>query len=65
MYIKPDFVRVSVKVKDVFSNYLQTGCINDEGNYRFVLEDISICRDKYLTFPTEQWGVGCYSTFNP
>ena len=29
MYNKPDFVQVSVKVEDVFANYLSTGCPHD------------------------------------
>ena len=30
MYQKPDFVKVSLKVSDVFANYNATGCPEDE-----------------------------------
>ena len=66
MYQKPDFVKVSVKVKDVFANYIQSGCKMDEGAYHALVGDN--CYDYTVdntTFVAEGWGIGCYSTLAP
>ena len=66
MYQKPDFVRVSVKVKDVFANYLQTGCPHDETQTG--TKDYTGCMtDSFVAVLTEiGWDPSlCYSEFNP
>ena len=61
MYQKPDFVKVSVKVKDVFANYIQTGCIKDEG--AVVLQNSGdACLPFDGTFMDLGWDHQCYST---
>ena len=68
MYQKPDFVQVSVKVADVFANYLATGCPEDE---RLTWQFTKPCEgtDKYQqvaeTFTSQGFDHNCYSSFNP
>ena len=68
MYQKPDFIKVSVKVKDVFANYLATGCPEDE----FLLwqfTDPCEGTDDYKQVASTYTGTGighqCYSTDRP
>ena len=68
MYQKPDFVQVSVKVEDVFANYLTTGCPEDEflqWNFTVPCEGT----DNYQQVSNTYTGMGmahqCYSTYNP
>ena len=68
MYQKPDFVQVSVKVADVFANYLATGCPEDE---RLMWQFTVPCEgtDKYQqvsgTLTSMGLGHECYTSFNP
>ncbi len=68
MYQKPDFVQVSVKVADVFANYLATGCPEDEFlQWQFTVP----CEgtDNYHQVANTYTGMGlahqCYSAYNP
>lgn len=66
MYQKPDFVKVSVKVKDVFANYGTNSCPMDEGAVNLLTS--SPCSEISIpntTFIAQGWGGGCYSTQNP
>ncbi len=66
MYQKPDFVKVSVRVKDVFANYSGSGCPMDEGAINLLAG--SPCYDVHIpntTYIAQGWGDGCYSTQNP
>ena len=66
MYQKPDFVKVSVKVKDVFANYVGSGCPMDEGAVNLLA--VSPCREYVVentTYIAQGWGNGCYSTLTP
>lgn len=66
MYQKPDFVKVSLKVSDVFANYSQTKCPMDEGSLSMLAGNN--CTDIYIentTFVEQGWGVGCYHSQNP
>ncbi len=68
MYTKPDFITVSVKLNDVFSSYLETGCPEDTmGGHSYTGDD---CKDMYTPIYTytaayEGNPHQCYSTFNP
>lgn len=68
MYQSPDFVKVDVNVKDVFANYLQTGCPMDQfGIWRYIAPcegtpDYAFEGDTYISLG---WGDGCYSTLLP
>lgn len=36
MYQKPDFLKVSVKIKDIYSGYMTSGCVpNDMGGWSY------------------------------
>lgn len=68
MYQKPDFIKVSVKVDDVFANYDATGCPEDEGafwQYTIPCEGT----DEYDYVQGTYTGIGfahqCYSSLNP
>ena len=68
MYQKPDFVKVSLKVSDVFANYNATGCPEDEflqWQYTVPCEGT----DDYHQVANTYTGMGlahqCYSGFNP
>ncbi len=66
MYQKPDFVRVSVKVKDVFANYTAGGCPMDEGAVNLLSESpCYVIHIDNTTYVAQGWGDGCYSTLNP
>lgn len=69
MYQKPDFMKVSVKVQDVFSGYLATGCPYDEET---VINYTVPCTESdpnysynHSTYVSEGWGHQCYTIFNP
>lgn len=66
MYQKPDFVKVSLKVKDVFANYSAGGCPMDEGSVNLLAgtgcKDIEVPNTTYMAL---NWGDGCYSTLTP
>lgn len=65
MYQKPDFLTVSVKVKDVFSSYLASGCPHDE--YTSYTSPCSTADENYVHMDYLElgWGDGCYSIHNP
>jgi hypothetical protein len=66
MYQKPDFVKVSVKVKDVFANYSGTSCPMDEGTVNLlVASPCYVITVPDTTYVAQGWGIGCYSTNNP
>ena len=68
MYQKPDFVQVSVKVEDVFANYLATGCPEDEqGSWMHTVPCEGTPEYEYekSTFTEAGWGHQCYSVLNP
>jgi hypothetical protein len=64
MYQKPDFIKVSLKVSDVFANYLATGCPQEEYTNK-----TAPCENtpdyEHKTFTGEGWGHQCYRIFNP
>lgn len=67
MYQKPDFVQVSVKVKDVYANYQATGCPEDQfggwlhsdGSCDGTTDDVN------GTLTSMGFAHQCYSTLNP
>ena len=64
MYQKPDFMKVSVKVKDVFASY-NTGCPHDEylgWTNPCTTDDPNYTYEDFLALG---WGSSCYSTLNP
>lgn len=66
MYIRPDFLLVSVKMKDVFASY-NTRCACDEGNL-YTLGGGADCRELdmgYQLYTAVYVGNGCYSTMIP
>ena len=64
MYQKPDFIKVSVKVKDVFANYQTTGCPMDEwSGYTTPCENTDAY--VYFTYVSQGAAYQCYSTLNP
>ena len=68
MYQKPDFVQVSVKVADVFANYLATGCPEDEALmwvYTIPCKDTDNYHQEYRTMTQADFGRSCYTTYNP
>ncbi len=69
MYQKPDFIKVSVKVNDIFAGYnTDSGCPEDEflyWNYTVPCEGTPDYRQEANTFTGLGWGSGCYSTLNP
>ena len=68
MYQKPDFVQVSVKVEDVFANYLTTGCPEDEFlQWQFTVpcEGTDDYKQVANTYTGMGYGHQCYSKFNP
>jgi hypothetical protein len=67
MYQKPDFVKVSLKVSDIFASYLATGCPEDEFVYQTHVVNTN-CKDtdQTNTFTgVYQQAHHCYSEFNP
>ncbi len=68
MYTSPDFVKISVKAKDVFSSYAST-CHYDETTLFTHIEGGNTCRDQatyqiYLDlYPSNIHQ--CYSSSNP
>ena len=71
MYQKPDFVQVSVKVEDVFANYLTTGCPHDS-YFGWTLTGLpEQCKASGSAIETEYVFTSlsathqCYSTQNP
>ena len=68
MYQRPDFVKVSVKVKDVFANYSITGCAPNTADTQGQVDvGAGTCNDVVTsnTFVTLGLGNSCYSTQNP
>ncbi len=68
MYQKPDFIQISVKVEDVFANYLTTGCPEDETLmwiYTIPCAGKDNYRQEYQTLTQAGMGNQCYSTYNP
>ena len=68
MYNKPDFVQVSVKVEDVFANYLATGCPEDEYLYWHFTVPCEGKPDAYKesnTLTGMGYGHMCYTSLNP
>lgn len=72
MYQKPDFVQISVKVEDVFANYLTTGCPKDGfAGWMYSGDTAADCEGKpgYTYVDNTLTGLGyahmCYSSFNP
>ena len=64
MYQKPDFIKVSVKVKDVFANYQTTGCPMDE-----LRQYTNPCTEDdpnytYETYVSLGLAHQCYGTYN-
>lgn len=67
MYQKPDFVKVSLKVSDIFANYGTTGCPQDEtGIWQFTqpCEGTDDYTFVYQTHTDMGWGHQCYTTYN-
>jgi len=68
-YAAPDYEVVSLRVNNLFaSNYLQTGCPEDEylvWNYTRPCEGTPDYRQEADTYTGLGWGTGCYSTHNP
>lgn len=68
MYQKPDFVKVSLKVKDVFANYPVTGCLPNGANTQGQVDvGVGTCGD---ISTSNSWialmmGNDCYTTQNP
>jgi len=68
MYQKPDFIKVSVKVNDVFASYVSTGCPEDERGawvYTIPCEDTPSYEYVESTFTGMGLGHQCYSTLAP
>lgn len=69
MYQSPDFIKVSVKVKDVYSSYLATGCIEDEGMMWVLVSPCEGTSGAFeigpTTFTAEFSASQCYSTNMP
>ena len=68
MYQKPDFVKVSRKVKDVFANYSLTGCLPNGGGAQGQIDaGAGTCSDNGSSFVWTEvmGGPGCYFTKNP
>lgn len=68
MYQKPDFIKVSVKVDDVFANYDATGCPQDEfAGWQFQEPCEGTDNYKYVAYTYTSMGYTyeCYSTHNP
>lgn len=68
MYTAPDFVKVSVKAKDIFAGYV-TGCPMDQfqqESYTIPCSpsdpNYSVTSDTYIGLG---WTATCYSTQNP
>ena len=68
MYTAPDFIRVSVKAKDIFSGY-DTHCPMDEFRFERNTNPCTAADPRYEivvnTYVGEGWGLGCYSTQDP
>lgn len=64
MYQKPDFLKVSVKVKDMFA-YGDSNCPHDE--YESYTSPCTESDPNYVyrDYLAMGWGDGCYSIFNP
>ncbi len=68
MYQKPDFVKVSLKVKDVFANYAVTGCAPNVADTQGQVDiGVGTCGDigTANTWVTLGMGAACYTTQNP
>ena len=68
MYQKPDFVKVSLKVSDVFAPYLATGCPEDEflqWRHTVPCEGTPEYSQVADTYTGMGYGHMCYSTYNP
>ena len=65
MYQKPDFIKVSVKVKDVFANYQASGCPMDES--RQYTQPCTEDDPNYIYNSFIGLGLAhqCYTTSNP
>lgn len=68
MYQKPDFVKVSLKVSDIFANYVTTGCPEDEElkwMYTVPCEGTPGYKEVYSTYTGIGLGYYCYTTQKP
>lgn len=68
MYQKPDFVKVSLKVSDVFASYGTTGCPQDEEHkwaYTIPCEGTDDYTEIHNTYTGMGFGHQCYSSLNP
>ena len=68
MYQKPDFVKISLKVKDVFANYTVTGCAPNTANSQGQVDvGAGTCNDVGTANTWVSLGMGnaCYTTQNP
>lgn len=68
MYQKPDFIKISVKVNDVFASYTSTGCPQDEqGSWMFTEPCEGSDNYHYVENTFSGMGLGhkCYSTLAP
>lgn len=68
MYQKPDFIKVSVKVNDVFASYITTGCPQDErGIWMYTDPCEGTSNYKYVESTFTGMGLAhqCYSTLAP
>lgn len=68
MYQKPDFVKISLKVKDVFASYTITGCQPNIADTNGQVDTgVGTCNDVGTnnTFVTLNLGAYCYTTQNP
>ena len=68
MYKAPDVLKVDLNVKDVFANYLMTGCPEDEnGSWTYTVPCEGTSEYEYVTntFTGLGFAYMCYSTHNP
>ena len=68
MYQKPDFIKVSVKVNDVFANYSSTGCPADErGMWTYTIPCEGTENYHYVEGTMVSLGLAsqCYTTLAP
>lgn len=68
MYQKPDFVKVSLKVSDIFANYAATACPEDEFlQWQFTVpcEGTDNWQEVANTYTGMGYAHMCYSTKNP
>ncbi|MDO4748162.1 MAG: hypothetical protein Q4A12_03190 [Eubacteriales bacterium] len=68
MYQKPDFLKISLKVKDVFANYSVTGCAPNTADTQGQVDlGVGTCSDVGTSNTWVSLGLGasCYTEQNP